>query len=56
MTTLVQIVVTTEIVTLVLQLVGITLAGKDKEKFTDAIWIVVLGIVIGALVGFFNLG
>ena len=34
-------------------LVGRALAGKDKAKFTDAIWIVVLGTVIGAVVGVF---
>ena len=28
---------------------GRLLAGKDKAKFTDALWIVVLGTVIGAV-------
>jgi hypothetical protein len=37
----------------VLWLVGRALVGKDKAKFTDAIWIVILGIVIGALIGVF---
>jgi len=37
----------------VLWLVGRALVGKDKAKFTDAIWIVILGIVTGALIGVF---
>jgi hypothetical protein len=48
---LIQIVVSTIIVAPILWLVGRALAGKDKAKFTDAIWIVVLGTVIGAVVG-----
>jgi hypothetical protein len=30
------------------------LAGKQNAKFTDAIWIVVLGIVINGVVGYFS--
>ncbi len=48
---LIQIVVSTIIIAPVLWLVGRSLSGKDKAKFTDAIWIVVLGTVIGAVVG-----
>jgi hypothetical protein len=48
---LIQIVVSTIIIAPILWLVGRALAGKDKAKFTDAIWIVVLGTVIGAVVG-----
>jgi hypothetical protein len=33
----------------VLWIAGRLLAGKDKAKFTDAIWIVVLGTVIGGI-------
>ncbi len=33
----------------VLWISGRLLAGKDKAKFTDAIWIVVLGTVIGGI-------
>ena len=33
----------------VLWIAGRLLAGKDKAKFTDALWIVVLGTVIGAV-------
>ena len=35
---------------------GRLLAGKDKAKFTDALWIVVLGIVIGSGFGYFFTG
>jgi hypothetical protein len=48
---LIQIIVSTIIIAPILWLVGRSLAGKDKAKFTDAIWIVVLGNVIGAGVG-----
>ncbi len=53
---LIQIIVGVIIIAPILWLAGRALVGKEKAKFTDAIWIVVLGIVIGALVGFFNLG
>ena len=33
----------------VLWIAGRLLAGKDKAKFTDALWIVVLGTIIGAV-------
>ena len=50
---LIQIVIGIIVVAPVLWLVGRALVGKDKAKLTDAIWIVVLGTVIGAIVGFF---
>ena len=50
---LIQIVVAIIVVAPILWLVGRSLAGKDKAKFTDAIWIVVLGIVIGTVLGWF---
>lgn len=53
---LIQIIVGVIIIAPILWLVGRALAGKDKAKLTDAIWIVVLGTVIGAVVGYFNLG
>jgi hypothetical protein len=53
---LIQIVVGTIIIAPVLWLAGRALAGKEKAKFTDAIWIVVLGTVIGAVVGAFSSG
>jgi hypothetical protein len=53
---LISIIVTVIFVAPVLWLVGRALVGKQKAKFTDAIWIVVLGIVIGAIVGVFVSG
>lgn len=50
---LIQIIVGIIVVSPVLWLVGRGLVGKDKAKFTDAIWIVALGIIIGSLVGAF---
>jgi hypothetical protein len=40
----------------VLWLSGRLLVGKDKAKLTDAIWIVVLGTVVGAIFGYFFSG
>ena len=48
---LISIVVGIIVVAPVLWLVGRGLVGKEKAKFTDAIWIVTLGIVIGSIVG-----
>ena len=50
---LISIIVSEIIVAPILWLVGRTLVGKQKAKFTDAIWIVFLGIVIGTIVGSF---
>lgn len=50
---LIQVVVGVIFVAPVLWLAGRALAGKGKAKFTDAIWIVVLGAVTGAVVGAF---
>jgi hypothetical protein len=50
---LIQIVVGIIVVAPVLWLVGRALVSKEKAKFTDAIWIVVLGTIIGAVVGVF---
>ena len=50
---LISIVVGIIVVAPVLWLVGRALVGKEKAKFTDATWIVTLGIVIGAIVGAF---
>ena len=49
---LIQIVVAAVILAPVLWLVGKLFVGRDKAKFTDALWIAVLGVVIGAVVGF----
>jgi hypothetical protein len=40
----------------VLWIAGRLLAGKDKAKFTDAIWIVVLGTVIGGILQYLFAG
>ena len=50
---LIQIVVGTIIIAPILWLAGRALVGKEKAKFTDAIWIVLLGTVIGAVAGAF---
>ncbi len=50
---LIQIVVGIIVVAPILWLVGRALVGGQKAKFTDAIWIVVLGTIIGAVVGVF---
>jgi hypothetical protein len=50
---LIEIVVAIIFLAPVLWIAGRLLAGKDKAKFTDAIWIVVLGVVIGAIVNYF---
>lgn len=39
-----------------LWLSGRLLVGKEKAKFTDAIWIVVLGIIIGGILGVLFVG
>ncbi|MEM0313291.1 MAG: hypothetical protein QXQ41_01925 [Candidatus Bathyarchaeia archaeon] len=36
----------------VLWISGRWLVGRDKAKFTDAVWIVILGVIIGAAVNF----
>jgi len=51
---LIQIVVGIIIIAPILWLVGRALAGKQNAKLTDAIWIVVLGIVINGVVGYFS--
>ncbi len=48
---LIQVVVGVIIIAPVLWLAGRALVGKEKAKFTDAIWIVVMGTVAGAVVG-----
>jgi hypothetical protein len=40
----------------VLWLSGKILVGGDKAKFTDAIWIVVLGTVIAGIIEYFFIG
>jgi len=52
----IQIIVSTVILAPILWLAGRGLVGKEKAKFLDAIWIVLLGTVIGAVVGTFISG
>ncbi len=48
----IQIIVAAVILAPILWIVGKWFVGKDKAKFTDALWIGVLGVVIGAVIGF----
>ncbi len=48
----IQIIVAAVVLAPVLWIVGKWFVGKDKAKFTDALWIAVLGVLIGAVVGF----
>ena len=48
----IQIVVAAVILAPVLWIVGKLFVGADKAKFTDALWIGVLGVVVGAVIGF----
>ena len=50
---LINIVVSTIVLSPVLWFTGRSLVGKEKAKFFDAIWIVLLGTILGAVVGFF---
>jgi hypothetical protein len=56
MALLIQVVVNVIVLAPVLWISGRLLVGKDKAKFTDAVWIVVLGVVLGAIVNFFISG
>jgi len=53
MGTIIEIIVGIIIVSPVLWLVGRAMVGGAKAKFTDAIWIVVLGIIINTILGTF---
>jgi hypothetical protein len=48
---LIQIIVGTIIIAPVLWLAGRGLVGGEKAKFVDAVWIVLLGTIIGGVVG-----
>ncbi|MGB6681036.1 MAG: hypothetical protein WBF08_06920 [Candidatus Bathyarchaeia archaeon] len=47
----IQIIIGIIIVAPILWLVGRSMVGKEKAKFTDSIWIVALGIIINAILG-----
>jgi hypothetical protein len=51
MGTVLEIIVSVIIISPILWLVGRWLVGGAKAKFTDAIWIVVLGIIINVILG-----
>ncbi|NWF87750.1 hypothetical protein HXY32_08100 [Candidatus Bathyarchaeota archaeon] len=53
---LINILISTIIVSPILWLSGRGLVGKEKAKFTDAIWIVLLGNIIGVVIGVFLYG
>lgn len=52
----INIIVSVIIVSPVLWISGRSLVGKEKAKFTDAIWIVVIGVVVGTILGVFLTG
>ena len=49
----ISVIVSTIIVAPLLWLSGRTIVGGDKAKLTDAIWIVLLGLIIGTAFGYF---
>jgi hypothetical protein len=49
MALVVNLIVNVIVLSPVLWIAGRLLAGKDKAKFTDALWIVILGTIIGAV-------
>lgn len=53
---LIQIVVSTIIVSPILWLSGRAVVGGEKAKLTDAIWIAILGTVIGGIFGWLFVG
>jgi hypothetical protein len=53
---LIQIIVSTIVIAPVLWLSGRAVVGKEKAKFTDAVWIVILGTIVGAIFGFLFVG
>ncbi len=48
---LIQVVVAAVVLAPVLWFVGKIFVGKEKAKFTDAVWIAVLGVLVGAVIG-----
>jgi hypothetical protein len=52
----IHVIVSIIILSPVLWIAGRLLAGKDKAKFTDALWIAILGTVIADLLGIFVVG
>jgi hypothetical protein len=52
----IQVVVWIIIVAPALWISGRLLVGRERAKFTDALWIVVLGVVTGAIISYFGGG
>ncbi len=52
----IQVIINTIIISPVLWLAGRALVGKEKARFIDAVWIVILGTVIGTLFNAFFTG
>jgi hypothetical protein len=52
----ISLIIQTIILAPALWFVGGSIAKKEDVKFTDAVWIVVLGAVVSGIMGFFNLG
>lgn len=52
----IQIVASIIIISPILWLSGRAVVGREKARFLDAIWIVILGTVIGGIFGFFFTG
>jgi hypothetical protein len=52
----IHVIINAILLTGVLWIAGRLLAGKDKAKFTDALWIAVLGTVIADVLGIFIVG
>lgn len=50
---IIQIIIGTVLLSPALWISGRLIAGKDKAKFTDALWIVFLGTIINTVVGAF---
>ncbi|MDH5448148.1 MAG: hypothetical protein OEY24_06685 [Candidatus Bathyarchaeota archaeon] len=50
------VVINTIVISPVLWLSGRGLVGKEKAKLADAVWIVIIGTVVGALLGVFITG
>lgn len=53
---LIQIIISAIVISPVLWLSGRAVVGGEKAKFTDAVWIVVLGTVIGGIFGWLFVG
>jgi hypothetical protein len=55
-TLLINLIINIIVLSPVLWIAGRLLAGKDKAKFTDALWIVILGNIISGIIQYFFYG